>query len=84
MYEHKCDLLGALQWISDLNDRLVEEVLSSLKEIPSFGNLALDQQVSAYVDGLGNWVRAHDSWCFEVSASICTPPNKFTNSLLVE
>ena len=67
MYEHKCDLPGALQWISDLNDRLAEEVLSALKEIPSFGNLALDQQVSAYVDGLGIWVRAHDSWCFEVS-----------------
>ncbi|KAK7691175.1 hypothetical protein QCA50_006278 [Cerrena zonata] len=65
MHEHKCDLPSAMEWISDLNDRLVEDVLSALKEVPSFGNPAFDEQVAAYVDGLGNWVRAHDSWCFE-------------------
>ena len=66
MHERNCDFLDAVKWISDLNDRLVNEALSNLKNIPSFGNPVFDSQVSAYVDGLGNWVRAHDSWCFEV------------------
>lgn len=67
MHEHKCDRPSAVGWISDLNDRLVEEVLSAVKEVPSFGNPVFDEQVSTFVEGLGNWVRAHDSWCFEVS-----------------
>ena len=70
MHEHKCDLPTSVQWISDLNDRLVGQVLSALKEIPSFGNPVFDQQVSAYVDGLGSWVRGHDSWSFEVNYTL--------------
>lgn len=69
MHEHKCDLPTAVQWISDLNDRLVEEVLATLKKLPSFGCLVFDQQASKYIEGLCNCVRAHDSWCFEVSHS---------------
>lgn len=66
MHERKCNLTFALEWISELHDRLVETFLSTLKTVPSFDNLTLDKQVSTYVDGLGNWVRANDTWSFEV------------------
>ncbi|KAK7694474.1 Delta(6)-protoilludene synthase [Cerrena zonata] len=65
MHERKCDLISALKWISGLHDDLVEKFLSTLKAVPSFGNRNLDEQVSTYVDGLGNWVRANDTWSFE-------------------
>ncbi|CAL1709814.1 unnamed protein product [Somion occarium] len=65
MHERKCGLHGALKWISKLHDDLVSKFLSALEEIPSFGNSALDEEVSIYADGLGNWVRANDSWSFE-------------------
>lgn len=66
MHERKCDLTRALEWISDLHDRLADGFLSTLEEVPSFENSVLDKQVSTYVDGLGNWVRANDTWSFEV------------------
>ena len=66
MHERKCDLISALEWISDLHDGLVKTFLSTLKKVPSFGEQSLDNQVATYVDGLGNWVRANDTWSFEV------------------
>ncbi|KAK7688467.1 Delta(6)-protoilludene synthase [Cerrena zonata] len=65
MHERNCNLNTALEWISGLHDRLVEIFLSTFKTVPSFGNHDLDKQVSTYIDGLGNWVRANDTWSFE-------------------
>ena len=67
MHERECDLAAAVGWISDMHDNRAERFLSTLREVPSFGDSEIDDQVSAYIDGLGNWVRANDSWSFEVS-----------------
>ena len=67
MLEQKCPLTAAIQWISNLHDEIVQRFLSTLREVPSFGDPVIDKQVLAYIDGLGNWVRANDCWSFEVS-----------------
>ncbi|KAJ7493620.1 terpenoid synthase [Mycena latifolia] len=64
MVQFHLDLNGALDWISSLHDSLVARFSLHAKQLPSWGRI-LDPQVSGYVEGLGNWVRANDSWCFE-------------------
>lgn len=71
MNEKQLDLHAALKWIGDLHDRLVAQFLSEFPKVPSFGSEALDAEVAIYVDGLGNWVRANDTWSFEASQFIC-------------
>ena len=68
MLEQKCDIAAAVDWISNLHDEIVQGFLSSLKEVPSFGDPVIDSQVSTYIDGLGNWIRANVCWSFEVSS----------------
>ncbi|KAF8513346.1 terpenoid synthase [Hysterangium stoloniferum] len=65
MHEFQIGLQEALQWISDLNDELVQKVLSDFARVPTFDGGIVDEQVAIYVDGLGNWVQANDSWSFE-------------------
>lgn len=62
MHERRLGLTQALEWISDLHDNLAEEFLDAYKRLPS----SMDPEFATYVDGLGNWVRANDSWSFEV------------------
>ena len=69
MHEQECNLAAAVEWISHLHDQVANNFLSTLKEVPSFGDPAIDKQVSAYVQGLGNWARANYCWSFEVSSS---------------
>lgn len=64
-HQFKFDLNDALQWISDLHDDLAADFLAEWKIIPTFGG-PLDKEIRTYLDGLGNWVRANDSWSFEV------------------
>ncbi|TDL15490.1 terpenoid synthase [Rickenella mellea] len=64
-HELKTDLDGSLKWISKLHDNLADQFLADFANVPSFGDRDLDAQVATYVDGLGNWVRANDSWSFE-------------------
>ncbi|KZP33092.1 terpenoid synthase [Athelia psychrophila] len=70
MYNQKTDLAGALQWISNTHDELVDRFLSTRQDVldkrgvPSWGK-DTDRQVAAYVDGLGQWIRGHDEWNFE-------------------
>lgn len=71
MNEKQLDLHAALEWIGELHDRLVAQFLSDFPKVPSFGSEALDAEVAIYVDGLGNWVRANDTWSFEASQFIC-------------
>ncbi|KAF8882265.1 terpenoid synthase [Infundibulicybe gibba] len=66
MHERGGTLEEALAWISRLHDDLVGTFLEEYKHVPSkWGSPALDAQVAEYVYGLGNWVRANDSWNFE-------------------
>ncbi|KAF7984104.1 hypothetical protein HWV62_16714 [Athelia sp. TMB] len=71
MVNEKTDLAGAIQWISNAHDELVdrflktrEDVLNHQNGVPSWGK-DIDHQVAAYIDGLGNWVKGHDEWSFE-------------------
>ncbi len=64
--QHLClDIHGALQCISQYLDDLVAKCLNAWNDIPVYGG-PLDFEVRAYTEGLGNWIRANDQWCFEV------------------
>ncbi|KAL0579187.1 hypothetical protein V5O48_002809 [Marasmius crinis-equi] len=62
---NETDIPGALVYISSLHDHLSHEFLDLVSKVPKFGDSELDAEVSTYVDGLGNWVRANDCWSFE-------------------
>ncbi|KAH8817740.1 terpenoid synthase [Flagelloscypha sp. PMI_526] len=64
MLENQTDLEGAMNFVSDLHDRLLDTFLDTAKNLPSFG-ATIDAWLVRYIDGLGNWVRASDSWSFE-------------------
>ncbi|KZP06880.1 hypothetical protein FIBSPDRAFT_1053287 [Athelia psychrophila] len=59
MYIQKTDLAGALQWISDTHDELIDRFLNTrqnvldMRGVPSWGK-DTDRQVAAYVDGLAS------------------------------
>ncbi|KAF8172887.1 hypothetical protein BJ912DRAFT_89820 [Pholiota molesta] len=65
----KTDVAGAVQFISDTCDGLVERCLQLRDDIltkrgfPSFVE-DLDRQIAVYIDGIGQWVRGHDEWMF--------------------
>lgn len=65
MKQYNLDPQGAMDWISDLHDDIVDEFLETWRLLPTFGG-PIDREIRTYVDGLGNWVRANDSWSFEV------------------
>lgn len=60
MHSNKTDVAGGIQWVSDCHDELVEHFLQLRDEVynkvnfPSFGD-AIDRQIEAYVDGLGQF-----------------------------
>ncbi|KAJ7797223.1 terpenoid synthase [Mycena olivaceomarginata] len=64
MVQFHLDLHDALEWISALHDSLVTRFFLYADQIPYWGGL-VDHQVSVYIEGLGNWVRANDCWSFE-------------------
>ena len=66
MHEQGLGLQDAISWISDMHDRLLDFFVYSSNNIPSSGDLESDEQVLEYIDRLGNCVRAHDCWSFEV------------------
>lgn len=55
----------AFNHISDLYDEITTQFLDEWKKIPTFEG-PLDLEVRTYCYGLGNWVRANNSWSFEV------------------
>ncbi|KAH8886432.1 terpenoid synthase [Thozetella sp. PMI_491] len=67
MLEHNMNPQDAMDWIGDLHTSLVEQFLAEHARLPIFYNEdgTVNQQVPLYVDALGNWVRANDSWSFE-------------------
>ena len=58
MHNEKTDLDGALQWISDRHDEIVESFMKVRDDVlnkrgfPSYGE-EIDRQVALYVEGLG-------------------------------
>ena len=66
MHEQNCGVIKAVEWISGLHDRVAGKFLSTMKELPSFGDPSLDKDIAVYVDGLANWVRSNERWSFEV------------------
>ncbi|KAJ7831641.1 terpenoid synthase [Mycena leptocephala] len=64
MHQYNLDAQGAMNWISDLHDGIVDEFLQVWKALPTFGG-PVDREIRTYADGLGNWVRANDQWSFE-------------------
>ena len=34
-------------------------------QVPKYHSCSVDADVARYIDGIGNWVRANDSWSFE-------------------
>ncbi|KAJ7753354.1 terpenoid synthase [Mycena maculata] len=71
MVNEKTDVAGGIQWISDRHDDIVDnfltirdDVLEHKNGVPSWGK-DIDDQVVKYIEGLGQWIRGHDSWNFE-------------------
>ncbi|KAK7021884.1 hypothetical protein VNI00_017173 [Paramarasmius palmivorus] len=62
---YQIDIQGALDRVASLHDQLSREFLEALPTVPTFEDPAINSEVSIYVEGLGNWVRANDCWCFE-------------------
>jgi len=60
---------GAMDWVGKFHDGLVDEFLAEFDKLPVFPD-ETDQvniYVREYATALANWVRASDSWGFEVS-----------------
>ena len=60
---------GAMDWVGEFHDGLVEEFMVEYKKLPQV--CALDESVTVkrhvkeYATALANWVRASDCWGFE-------------------
>lgn len=63
-FEYGLDLQAALDWLGAFTKSLVEQLASDRNNLPSWGP-ETDSKVQAYIDGLGNWVRGNDCWCYE-------------------
>ncbi|KZT34976.1 putative terpene cyclase [Sistotremastrum suecicum HHB10207 ss-3] len=57
-------LQEAMDWTSARHDAVVDKFLSTLNEVPSWGE-EMDARVANLIDGLGYWVRANEAWSFE-------------------
>jgi hypothetical protein len=64
MKQYNTDIQGAMSWVESRCNRLVTDFLATRDSLPSWGP-EVDAQVRLYVDILGYWVRAGDSWSFE-------------------
>ncbi|EEB97691.1 hypothetical protein MPER_02940 [Moniliophthora perniciosa FA553] len=84
MDSHGTDIQGALNYISSFHDRLSKEFLETLSNVPTFGDAIVDYEVSVYLDGLGNWVRANDCWSFESHRYFGSTGKEIQKSRVVE
>ena len=64
MNQLSLDLHGAVEWVAERQRALVDQFLENVGKLPSW-NPEIDAQVARHIDGMGNWVRANDSWSFE-------------------
>ncbi|KAF9556629.1 terpenoid synthase [Agrocybe pediades] len=64
MRDHNLDLQGAFDWLDEYANRVIQQFLSDIQRLPSWGP-AIDSRVRDYVDGIGQWVRGNDDWSCE-------------------
>ncbi|EPQ53470.1 terpenoid synthase [Gloeophyllum trabeum ATCC 11539] len=64
MHEKGLDIAQAMDWVEDQYLRVTAQFLKARSRLPSWGD-QIDSQVALYANGLGNWARAGDQWCFE-------------------
>jgi len=64
MHDLGTDLDGAIKWAGEYCDTLERTFKDAVKHLPSWGS-DIDEQVTRYVAGLGNWARANEAWSFE-------------------
>ena len=57
------DLTKAFEEVQKLADAKIEEFLSGVDSLVSFG--PYDKEVREYVNGIGIWARGSDCWSFE-------------------
>ncbi|EJD05124.1 terpenoid synthase [Fomitiporia mediterranea MF3/22] len=64
MNEFGFDLEEAQAWVVTFHADLEKQYLETMGRVPSWGS-DIDKQLQLYLDGVGNLVRACDSWYFE-------------------
>ncbi|CAA7262204.1 unnamed protein product [Cyclocybe aegerita] len=64
MLEHRLNRQDAFHWLGSHCSRVVDQFLSDLDELPSWGE-PTDSGVRDYINGLGQWVRGNDDWSTE-------------------
>ncbi|KAI0371440.1 terpenoid synthase [Pilatotrama ljubarskyi] len=64
MRELNVDLDGAMVWVTDFHNDLVQRYIQGLKRIPSFGP-EVDGQLQEYLQSIAFWPRCVDNWSFE-------------------
>ncbi|KAH8984445.1 terpenoid synthase [Lactarius akahatsu] len=64
MNEKGVDLNGALDWYTEYNEAKLAKSLEQHQKLPSWGP-EMDLVVTAFVEGVGYWMRGHDCWSFE-------------------
>lgn len=64
MNEHHTDVNGAMLWVEDFLLGVGERFHAAKAALPQWEE-PLNSQVKEYCHGLGQWVRALDSWSFE-------------------
>ncbi|KAG6867045.1 hypothetical protein C0993_007245 [Termitomyces sp. T159_Od127] len=64
MHRENFALDQAMEWIGDYASRRVQNFLDDFGYVPDLGE-EFRGDAKRYLDGLGNWVRAHDCWSFE-------------------
>ncbi|KAF8554246.1 terpenoid synthase [Imleria badia] len=62
--EFGTDVNGAMLWTQDLHTKLEQKFLGAMAALPEWDE-PLNSQVKEYCNGLGNWIRANNDWCFE-------------------
>ena len=65
MHHHGVTLPGALKHIELLHDELSDRVLTWHAQNVHTGVWKNNHEVSQYIEGIINWVRANDAWHFE-------------------
>jgi len=64
MNELHTDVSGAMEWVAMYHKELESRFFCALRSIPRWEE-PIGWWVVEYCDGLGNWVRANDTWSFE-------------------
>ncbi len=72
---------AAFDYISRLYDKTAAQFLDEWERIPTHRGL-LDLEVRTYCHGLANWVRANNTWNFEVRPYFLKFPSPFLKKKL--